>query len=202
MQVGDIIGVVLSGCVMFGVLIILNEGDIIKGIKEGYEGGFGKSSLPAPQAALMALLGDGIVSGTMTWILVIAGMVLCAAFILMGLKSPMLIFVGMYLPFGTVCAIFVGGLIKGILDLYTAKRKYNSGQLVSVENTGVLMASGLIAGEALMGLLVAVFAIFEIFFSDLLTISNPSYLTGLAIIVVLAFFLVRIPLRKAAKIQS
>jgi putative OPT family oligopeptide transporter len=202
MQVGDIIGVVLSGCVMFGVLIILNEGDIKTGIEVGYEGGLGGPMLAAPQATLMALLAKGIVSGSMTWILVIAGMVLCTAFILMGLKSPMLIFVGMYLPFGTVCAIFVGGLIKGILDLYTAKRKYSSGQLVSVENTGILMASGLIAGEALMGLLIAVFAIFEIIFSKLLKISNPSYLIGLAIMVVLAFFLIRIPLRKATKTQS
>jgi putative OPT family oligopeptide transporter len=202
MQIGDIIGVILSGCVMFGVLIILNEGDIKIGIEEGYTGGFGSSSLAAPQASLMALLAQGIVAGAMTWILVIAGMVLCVALILMGIKSPMLIFVGMYLPFETVCAIFVGGLIKGILDLYTARRKYNAGQLVSVENTGVLMASGLIAGEALMGLLVAIFAIFEIFFSKTFNIEHPSYLIGLGLVLVLAFFLIRIPLQKALKTQS
>ncbi|MDR1459975.1 MAG: oligopeptide transporter, OPT family, partial [Bacteroidales bacterium] len=171
MQIGDIIGVILSGCVMFGVLIILNEGDIKMGIQEGYTGGFGSSALSAPQASLMALLAQGIVGGAMTWILVIAGMVLCVAFILMGIKSPMLIFVGMYLPFETVCAIFVGGLIKGILDIYASRKKYGATQLATVENTGVLMASGLIAGEALMGLLVAIFAIFEIFFSNMLDIT-------------------------------
>ncbi|MDR0606021.1 MAG: oligopeptide transporter, OPT family [Bacteroidales bacterium] len=202
MQTGNIIGVIVSGCVMFGVLIILNNGDIKMGIEEGYKGGFGSPPLPAPQATLMAILAKAIVEGSMTWILVIAGMVLCAAFILMGVKSPMLIFVGMYLSLGTVCAIFVGGLIKGILDLYTTRRKYNSGQLLTVENTGVLVASGLIAGEALIGLLIAIFAIFDIFFSKTLNITNPSYLIGLAIILVLAFFLVRIPLKKAAKVQS
>jgi putative OPT family oligopeptide transporter len=202
MQVGDIIGVVLSGCVMFGVLIILNEGDIKIGIQEGYTGGFGSPALSAPQATLMALLAQGIVSGGMTWILVIAGMVLCVSFILMGIKSPMLIFVGMYLPFETVCAIFVGGLIKGILDIYSARKKYGEVQLATVENIGVLMASGLIAGEALMGLLVAVFAIFEIFFFNMFDISNPSYLVGLGIMLMMAFFLVRIPLRKATKLQS
>jgi uncharacterized oligopeptide transporter (OPT) family protein len=128
--------------------------------------------------------------------LIIAGMILGLAFILMGLKSPMLIFVGMYLPFGTVCAIFVGGLVKGILDLYTARRKYNEGQLATVENTGVLLASGLIAGEALMGLIIAIFAVFNIFFKDMLPIDNPSYLIGMLVIFVVGYFLVTIPLRR------
>jgi putative OPT family oligopeptide transporter len=192
MQVGDIIGVVLSSVVMFGVLILLNQGDINMGGT-----GFGSKELPAPQAGLMGTLSQGIVGGEMTWILIIAGMILGFAFILMGLKSPMLIFVGMYLPFGTVCAIFVGGLIKGILDLYTARKKYNEKQLSTVENTGILMASGLIAGEALMGLIIAIFAVFNIFFKDMLPIENPSYLIGLLIIFAVGYFLVTIPLRKA-----
>jgi uncharacterized oligopeptide transporter (OPT) family protein len=109
----------------------------------------------------------------------------------------MLIFVGMYLPFSTVFAIFAGGLIKGILDLYIARRKYSEKQLAAVENTGVLLASGMIAGEALMGLVVAGFAMFNIFFSDLLPISNPLYSAGLGIVIVIAYFLVSLPLKKA-----
>ena len=65
MQVGDIVGVVLAGSVMFFVLTFLNDGDIAKGIKEGYEGGFGSNSLAAPQASLMAILSQGIVGGKM-----------------------------------------------------------------------------------------------------------------------------------------
>jgi putative OPT family oligopeptide transporter len=191
MQTGDIIGVVLSSVVMFGVLILLNQGDINMGGT-----GFGSKELPAPQASLMATLAKGIVGGEMTWILIIAGMVLGLAFILMGLKSPMLIFVGMYLPFGTVCAIFVGGLIKGVLDLYTIRRKYNEQQLATVENTSVLMASGLIAGEALMGLIIAIFAVINVFFNKMLPIDNPSYLIGLLIVFVTGYFLVTVPLRK------
>ena len=201
MQIGDIIGVIISGFVMFGVLIILNQGDINMGIQQGYEGGFGSKNLSAPQAGLMATLSQGIVGGQMAWVLIIAGMILGLAFILMGIKSPMLIFVGMYLPFSTVFAIFVGGLIKGILDLYVARRKYNEGQLASVENTGVLLASGMIAGEALMGLVVAVFAMFNIFFSNMLPISNPQYGIGLAIVIVIAYFFVKIPLKKAGSIK-
>jgi putative OPT family oligopeptide transporter len=201
MQIGDIIGVFIAGFVMFGVLIILNQGDINMGIEQGYQGGFGSKNLSAPQAGLMATLSQGIVGGEMTWGLIIAGMILGFAFILMGIKSPMLIFVGMYLPFSTVFAIFTGGLIKGILDLYIARRNYNEGQLAVSENTGVLLASGLIAGEALMGLVVAVFAMFNIFFSNMLPVTHPLYLTGLIIIAVIGYFLVSIPLKRAGSLK-
>jgi putative OPT family oligopeptide transporter len=197
MQVGDLIGVLISGCVMFGVLIILNQGDINMGLQQGYDGGFGSKNLSAPQAGLMAALTQGIVGGNMAWSLIIAGIVLGVVFILMGVKSPMLIFVGMYLPFSTVFAIFVGGLIKGLLDLYVARRKYNGAQVATVENTGVLLASGIIAGEALMGLVVAGFALFNIFFSKMLPISDPSYGIGLAIVLVIAYFFIKLPLKKA-----
>ena len=199
MQIGDIIGVIISGVVMFGVLILLNQGDINMGIEKGYEGGFGSKNLSAPQAGLMAALAQGIVGGGMAWSLIIAGMILGVAFILMGIKSPMLIFVGMYLPFGTVFAIFVGGLIKGILNLYAARRKYNEHRSAIVENTGVLLASGMIAGEALMGLIVAFIAVY---YKDMLTkiefIEKPQYIIGLIIVAIIAYFFVTIPLKKAA----
>jgi putative OPT family oligopeptide transporter len=202
MQIGDIIGVVISGFVMFGVLIILNQGDINMGLQQGYEGGFGSKNLSAPQAGLMSTLSLGIVGGQMTWALIIAGMILGAAFILMGIKSPMLIFVGMYLPFSTVFAIFAGGLIKGVLDMYVANRKYNEKRIATVENTGVLLASGMIAGEALMGLVIAIFAVFDIMVDKLIPVANPSYLVGLAILVVIGFFFVRIPLKKADALKE
>jgi uncharacterized oligopeptide transporter (OPT) family protein len=148
----------------------------------------------------MSVLAQAVVNNTMTWILIIAGMLLCLALILMGVKSPMLIFVGMYLPLTTVFAIFTGGLIKGLLDMYTKKKNFNETQLAVSENTGILLASGMIAGEALMGLIVAIFALFGILFSDLIPMENPSYLIGLAILVVIAFALVRIPLKRSQKI--
>ena len=199
MQVGDIIGVLLSGFVMFGVLIILNNADIAMGGMQGYAGGFGSEALPAPQASLMAILSNAVVGGSMTWILIIAGMLLCVALILMGVKSPMLVFVGMYLPFQTVCAIFVGGLIKGLLDMRTAKLNYSPVQLAKVENTGVLLASGMIAGEALMGLVIAIFALFNVFFSEMLPIEQPSYWIGLVLMLAMAYLMIILPLKKAAK---
>ena len=196
MQVGDLIGVLLSAFVMFGVLIILNQGDINAGNANDYAGGFGSKKLPAPQAALMATLSQGIIGGEMTWGLIIAGMILGIAFILMGVKSPMLIFVGMYLPFNTVCAIFVGGLIKGVLDLIVARRRYDAGRIAAIENTGVLLASGLIAGEALLGLVSATFAMFDTHLDKLLNIAQPSYILGIIIMGIMGYFLVSVPLKK------
>jgi len=195
MQVGDIIGVVAAGAVMFFILDFLNQGDIANGIREGYEGGFGSKKLSAPQASLMAILSDGIVGGRMAWPLIITGMLMGLAFILMQVKSPMLVCVGMYLPLETTFAIFVGGLIKGIVQSYKKKRKLNNAQGTRVENTGILLASGLIAGEALAGLVFAIFAVGEIFPSAIFI--KPSYLLGLLFLIMIALVLIRLPLNNA-----
>ena len=195
MQVGDIIGVVLAGVVMFIVLVFLNNGDIANGIREGYTGGFGSRELPAPQASLMAILSRGIVEQHMAWPLIIVGMLMGAAFILMQVKSPMLVSVGMYLPLETTFAIFVGGLMKGLVDMFKERRKVNEAQGARIENTGVLLASGLIAGEALVGLVFAGFAAFEMFPNAVF--ENPSFLISLAVMLVIGWVLVRIPLANA-----
>lgn len=197
MQIGDIIGVVAAGVVMFGVLSFLNEGDIAKGIKEGYEGGFGSKQLSAPQASLMAILSQGIVGGQMAWPLIIVGIFLGIGFILMQVKSPMLVSVGMYLPLDTTFAIFIGGMIKGIVEYYKDKKKFSDFQRSKAENIGVLLASGLIAGEALMGLVFAIFAAFDKFPPALF--KNPSYIVGLAVLTLIALMLIRIPLKQAEK---
>jgi uncharacterized oligopeptide transporter (OPT) family protein len=130
-------------------------------------------------------------------------MLMGVALILMKVKSPMLIFVGMYLPLETVAAIFLGGLFKGILDHYVAKKQLNDQQKGVVENTGVLMASGLIAGEALMGLVVAIFAIGNIFFGNVFSLfSNPPYLLGLTVLLVVGYFLIKVPLKAANKTKE
>jgi len=200
MQIGDIIGVILAGAVMFVVLAYLNEGDIASGKNLGYQGGFGSRNLSAPQAGLMAILSRGIVEGAMAWPLIISGMLMGVAFILMQVRSPMLVSVGMYLPLETTFAIFVGGLIKGGVDYFTGKRKLNEAQKIRVENTGVLLASGMIAGEALMGLVIAIFAAFEIFLYDhFVFFKNPTYFISLVIIAIIFFVLIQIPLKNAGK---
>ncbi|MEW5844035.1 MAG: oligopeptide transporter, OPT family [Bacteroidota bacterium] len=190
MQIGDIFGVFIAAAVMFIPLFILHEGNIKAGGT-----GFGGEALPAPQASLMAILSKGIVEGQMEWILILVGMLMGVAFIMMNVKSPMLVSVGMYLPLGTTFAIFVGGLIKGVVDRISEKRKFNDAQKSRVENNGILLAAGLIAGEALIGLLFAAFAFWEIpifaFFE------TPSFWISLIVFAFIAWYLIKIPVQHA-----
>ena len=198
MQIGDLIGVALSAVVMFIPLIILHQGDINMGGT-----GLGGTNLAAPQASLMAMLSQGIVSGEMAWPLIIVGVLLGVGFILMQVKSPMLVCVGMYLGLETTFAIFVGGLIRGLLDHYVTKRRCNDAQKSRVENTGVLLAAGLIAGEALVGLLVALLAILKVGYDKWLpSIFNflPfRFEVSLLIFGLIGWILVSIPLKNAGK---
>jgi len=197
MQAGDIIGVLASSVVMFFVLFYLNQGDINTGKMEGYEGGFGSRNLSAPQANLMAILSQGIVGGQMAWPLIITGMLMGIAFIMMQIRSPMLVCVGMYLPLETTFAIFIGGLFKSVVQMIQKRRKHNEAQQIRSENTGVLLASGLIAGEALIGLVFAIFAAFEMFpFS---VFDHPSYLIGLLVMGLIGWILIRFPVKFAGK---
>jgi uncharacterized oligopeptide transporter (OPT) family protein len=88
----------------------------------------------------------------MAWPLVIFGMFFGVMLVMIQVKSPMLVSVGMYLPFGTTFTIFLGGIVRWIGDEMAERRGYNAAQKARVENAGVLTASGLIAGEALVGL--------------------------------------------------
>jgi putative OPT family oligopeptide transporter len=195
MQVGDIIGVFLSAAVMFFVLMLLHEGDIATGIKQGYEGGFGSEQLAAPQASLMAILSEGIVTGQMQWILIAVGMLMGVGFILMNVKSPMLVSVGMYLPLGTTFAIFVGGIFKGIVNNITEKRKFNTAQNARVDNVGTLLAAGLIAGEALIGILFAALAYMD---KDVPAIfARPSFLVSLVVFAFIGWILIRFSVKNA-----
>lgn len=195
MEIGDIIGVVLSGAVMFLVLSFLNDGDIAKGVLEGYEGGFGSKSLAAPQGGLMAMLSQGIVGGQMAWPLIIVGMLMGVGFVLMQVKSPMLVSVGMYLPLETTFAIFIGGLVKGIVEKINEKRAHNENQKARIENVGVLLASGLIAGEALMGLVFAGCAVFEIFPPALFP--NASFAISIVVLALVGWVLTALPVKHA-----
>ncbi len=165
------------------------------------DAGFGSKQLAAPQAGLMALLSRGIVEGKMAWPLIIVGMMMGLAFILMQVKSPMLVSVGMYLPLETTFAIFLGGLIKGAVVMLAAKRGHNEAQKVRSENNGVLLAAGLIAGEALVGLLFAAFAFFEVKYQLTRFIwgaaAPGAFWVSLLILAGIAYYLVKVPLDNA-----
>jgi putative OPT family oligopeptide transporter len=184
MQVGDIFGILIASLVLFFPLMILHGAFT-----------FGSRELSAPQAGLMAALSKGIVGGEMAWPLVIVGLFMGFAFILVQVRSPMLVAVGMYLPFETTFAIFCGGMIKGIVDKVAAKKNLNPAQKARVENTGILLASGLIAGEALTALIRAALTFFKIPIPGIF--ASPSYYIGLVVLVIIGIYLVYIPVRNA-----
>jgi len=184
MQIGDMMGVVVASLVLFFPLMILDK---------AYH--FGSAALPAPQAGLMAMLGQGIVGGNMAWPLVIVGIFMGFALIMVQVKSPMLFAVGMYLPLETTFAIFVGGVVRWITDVLRDRRGLNEAQKARVENAGVLTASGLIAGEALCGLGIAIVVGTNHKLPDL-GIGN-AWITGLIGLAVLVTVMIRLPLANA-----
>ena len=190
MEIAEIIGVACAALVLVFPMIAMDRVYHI-----------GSAALPAPQAGLMALMSKGIVGGEMTWLLVVVGMFMALGLILIGAPAPMLIAVGMYLPFYSTAAIFVGGVIRWLLDRALETRKADAAARVKAENTGVLLSSGLIAGEALMAVILAFVVLGRLVGATpgeepvpLMVIANNWWL-GMLIFVALGYLLVKLPLR-------
>jgi putative OPT family oligopeptide transporter len=189
MELVEIISVILLAFFLMGPIIALHEANLATG-------GIGGRALPAPQAGLMAQLAQGIVGGQMAWGLIAIGAAFGVALLLFGARSPMLVAVGMYLPFDTSSAIFVGGLIKLIAD--RAARRLNAEQKLSFEEKGTLLASGLIAGEAIVGILLAVLFLAKV--PSFATFSfYPAWGGWLSLIgfASIAYVLIRIPAKRS-----
>jgi putative OPT family oligopeptide transporter len=184
MQIGDIFGIIIASLVLFFPLMVLDN---------AYH--FGSPDLAAPQAGLMAMLAQGIVGGNMAWPLVVVGILLGFAMIMVKVRSPMLFSVGMYLPLETTFAIFVGGIIRWITDKIRDSRGFNDAQKARIDNTGILTASGLIAGEALCGLLIA--GIWQ--GSTPRVFESPPWIGMLIAFAALLIVMVRVPLANAGK---
>jgi putative OPT family oligopeptide transporter len=188
MQIGGMVGVVAAALVMVIPIMLLHKAN-----------GIGSEALPAPQAGLMAMMSKGIVAGEMAWPLVIAGMLFAVGLILINAPSPMLISVGMYLPFNTTFAIFIGGLIKFIVDKLAAKHIKDEHDASTVENTGLLVASGLVAGEALTGIILAGLVVSKISLKKLVGLGEDFsgfWWLGLLTFVILGYVLIKYPLQR------
>jgi putative OPT family oligopeptide transporter len=191
MQIGDLFGVAINSLMLFFPLMWLHR---------AYT--FGSAQLSAPQAGLMASLAKGIVGGDMAWPLVVVGILMGFGLIMVEVKSPMLFSVGMYLPLETTFAIFVGGLFRWVTDKLRDRAGLNAAQKARVENAGVLTASGLIAGEALCGLVVAGFRAAEKTRGHVILPDATWFGTGaLAVLVLagLAVLMVKLPLANAGR---
>jgi putative OPT family oligopeptide transporter len=204
MEIAEVIGTVAVSFILIFPIIALHEGNLRQG---GL--GIGGTELPAPQAGLMAQLAKGIVGGEMPWGLVIIGMFFAVALILIKAPAPMLIAVGMYLSLPTTFAIFVGGLIRALADR-AAKRRLAGEGLLRAENTGTLVASGFIAGEALTGVLLACLAFLNIDSLASLLLGRADLGVGqtagawlsLLIFAAVGYGLVRVPVKAAITAES
>jgi putative OPT family oligopeptide transporter len=192
MQIGDFMGVTVASFALLPVLLLLNQADINSG---GI--GFGGRQLPAPQAGLMAMLAKGIVGGEMAWPLIVVGVLMGIGLIMIEVRSPMLFAVGMYLPLETTFAIFLGGMIRWVTDKIRDSKNFNDAQKARVENAGVLTASGFIAGEALMGIVIAIFRYKQ--WPLPVIFQHPSVFSGFIVLVILAIVMIRVPLANAGR---
>jgi putative OPT family oligopeptide transporter len=181
MEISNLLSVVTTSMVLVFPLVILHQGT---------PGGIGGPQLPAPQAGLMAALSQGIVSGKMAWPLLLFGAAFAVGLILIKSPSPTLIAVGMYLPFETTSAIFVGGLIKFAVDWVCSRSQLTKDRREKVENSGILLASGLVAGEAITGVVLAGLYLVNI---TLPKVSQDPIL-GLLIFPLVMWVLIKLPL--------
>lgn len=178
-QIGELIGVVASGLAIAGVMFLLNSA-----------WGYGTEQVPAPQATLMKMIVEGIMDAKLPWILVFIGVFI--ALVMEILQIPVMSFaIGLYLPVQLSACIMIGGLVRLVLE----KRKASKEQL----NNGTLYCAGLIAGEGIVGILLAVFALIPVGGSDLGTVLggllNLSGIPGvLGSAVVLILLVLTIPM--------
>jgi putative OPT family oligopeptide transporter len=199
MQVAEIISVTVLAFFLMWPIVALHQ-----------TYGIGSRSRPAPQAGLMAVLAKGIVAGEMAWGLVLMGCVFGITLIMIDAPAPMQIAVGMYLPFETTSAIFVGGMLKWLANRVAAQKKLSPAAKDVFEQRGTLLASGFIAGEAILAIVLSVAFIIaeklrypDFSFTRLLTHKGELPFVeawegwlSLVVFSVVAYVLVRVPFRK------
>ncbi len=145
-QIGEIIGVVAAAFAIGGTLYLLDSA-----------WGFGSEELGAPQATLMKLIIEGVMGGNLPWALVFIGVFIAIAVEIIGI--PVLPFaIGIYLPVQLTACIMIGGLVRLVIDKVSSKDEKNN----NLSSDGILFCSGMIAGEGLVGILLALMAVFGI----------------------------------------
>ena len=182
-QMGEMLGVVVSGLAIGGVLYLLNAA-----------WGYGTAEIPAPQAQLMKMIVEGIMGGNLPWGLVFIGVFL--AICLEILRIPVMPFaIGLYLPIYLNATIMIGGVVRGLLD----RRKGVDEKTKTAQATdGTLYCAGMIAGEGLVGILLAVFAVFGISL-DMSGIVNFGNIGGVVLMIIMILSLLKFSIWRKKK---
>lgn len=175
-QIGELIGTIAAAIAIGGVLYLLNSA-----------WGFGSTELSAPQATLMKMLVEGVMNGNLPWGLIFIGIFIAIAVEI--LRIPVLpVAIGLYLPLELSTCIMLGGLIR----LFLEKRKLSEEDKKRKLNNGILFSSGMIAGEGLVGIFLAILAVLSVEQSiDLSQMVNTGIIGGSLLILVILFCLHR-----------
>ena len=173
-QIGEIIGVVASSAAIGFVLYLLNEA-----------WGYGTEKIPAAQATMMKMLVEGIMNGELPWAMILIGVFV--AIVVEILQMPVMPFaVGMYLPFSLSAGIMAGGVVRILVE----KKKGTEKEKKARTDRGLLFTSGMIAGEGIVGILLAIFAVVKIDSKIILPFQLPqigSLVLYIALLVLLYF---------------
>ena len=149
-QIGEMVGVIASSAAIGYVLYLLNAA-----------WGFGSNEIPAPQATMMKMLVEGIMNAELPWALILVGVFIAIVVEILGI--PVLPFaVGMYLPFSLSAGIMAGGVVRWILEHRKAANESEEKEKKACIERGTLFTSGLIAGEGLMGVILAICAVAKV----------------------------------------
>lgn len=144
-QIGELIGAVVSAVTIGGVLVLLDSA-----------WGFGTTELAAPQATLMKMIIEGVMEGNLPWALVFIGVFIAIVVEILGI-SVLPVAIGLYLPLELSATIMIGGVIRWFVDKKKADKEENKDA-----NSGILFCSGMIAGEGLVGILLAILAVINV----------------------------------------
>lgn len=182
-QIGELLGAVVAAFTIGGVLLLLNSA-----------WGFGTTELAAPQATLMKMITEGVMNGNLPWPLVLIG--IFAAIVVEILGIPVLpVAIGLYLPLELSATIMIGGVIRWIVDKKSADKNGEA-------SGGVLFCSGLIAGEGLVGILLAILAVVGVSSKfDLSSSVNTGRIGGIVLLAIMitCVFVFAMPKKKAEK---
>ena len=167
-QIGELIGSVVSALAIGGVLILLNSA-----------WGFGTTELSAPQATLMKMIIEGVMDGNLPWALVFIGVFIAIVVEILGI-SVLPVAIGLYLPLELSTTIMIGGLIRWYVDKKKGSKKTDDA------DDGILFCSGMIAGEGLVGIILAILAVAGV--ADKLNLSgvlNTGLIGGIVLTVIM-----------------
>ncbi len=177
-QIAEVIGVVAAAFAIGGTLYLLDSA-----------WGFGSDELAAPQATLMKMIVEGVMDANLPWNLVFIGVFIAVVVEIVGI--PVLPFaIGVYLPVQLNACIMVGGLVR----LFVDKLKRDKSEKTVIVNNGILFCSGMIAGEGIVGIVLAVLAIFG--FDKLIDLSGklnlPAAVSNIGSLVVFALIIISV----------